>query len=332
MTPYGTFLINGAERVIVSQLVRSPGVYFEGGNDKLSGAQIYMVTLIPDRGNWMEIEAGKDDVIYTRLRKKARKVPMTLVLKALGIESNEEIERLFTIEKTERLSIEQLRSVFNQAEYTAVEPLLDSKGKEIIKEGAPITGKAMSLLENHGARSFLVSSRQPDRWVVKTLKADKTTDQEEAVKQIFKEMQPKERLTLEAAQSLLSTLLTDQAYNTFVPIGRYKINKRFGAETDSAVLTRDDYVSIIRHLIDIRERKANFDDIDSLANRRIRRVGELLAEEIQDSMLKVAKATRDKVTIYSSEQMMNLQNVLNTKPVISSIRNFFGQSQLSQFM
>ncbi|MCX6084684.1 MAG: hypothetical protein NT102_06945 [Caldiserica bacterium] len=332
MTPFGTFLINGAERVIVSQLVRSPGVYFEGGKDKLSGAQIYMVTLIPDRGNWMEIEAGKDDVIYTRLRKKAHKVPMTLVLKALGIESNEEIQRLFTIEKTERLSTEQLRSVFDHAEYAAVEPLLDSKGKEIIKEGAAITGKAMSLLENHGARSFLVSSRQPDRWIVKTLKADKTTNQEEAVKQIFKEMQPKERLTLEAAQSLLSTLLTDRAYNTFTPIGRYKINKRFGTDGDSAVLTRDDYVSIIRHLIDIRERKANFDDIDSLANRRIRRVGELLAEEIQDSMLKVAKATRDKVTIYSSEQMMNLQNVLNTKPVISSIRNFFGQSQLSQFM
>jgi DNA-directed RNA polymerase subunit beta len=332
MTPFGTFLINGAERVIVSQLVRSPGVYFEGGKDKLSGAQIYMVTLIPDRGNWMEIEAGKDDVIYTRLRKKAHKVPITLVLKALGIESNEEIERLFTIEKTERLSTEQLRSVFDQAEYTAVEPLLDSKGKEIIKEGAAITGKAMSLLENHGASSFLVSSRQPDRWIVKTLKSDKTMNQEEAVKQIFKEMQPKERLTLEAAQSLLSTLLTDQAYNTFTPIGRYKINKRFGTDSDSAVLTRDDYVSIIRHLIDIRERKANFDDIDSLANRRIRRVGELLAEEIQDSILKVAKATRDKVTIYSSEQMMNLQNVLNTKPVISSIRNFFGQSQLSQFM
>jgi DNA-directed RNA polymerase subunit beta len=332
MTPFGTFLINGAERVIVSQLVRSPGVYFEGGKDKLSGAQIYMVTLIPDRGNWMEIEAGKDDVIYTRLRKKAHKVPMTLVLKALGIESNEEIERLFTIEKTERLSTEQLRSAFDQVQYTAVEPLLDSKGKEIIKEGAAITRKAMSLLENHGARSFLVSSRQPDRWIVKTLKADKTTNQEEAVKQIFKEMQPKERLTLEAAQSLLSTLLTDQAYNTFTPIGRYKINKRFGTDSNSAVLTRDDYVSIIRHLIDIRERKANFDDIDSLANRRIRRVGELLAEEIQDSMLKVAKATRDKVTIYSSEQMMNLQNVLNTKPVISSIRNFYGQSQLSQFM
>jgi DNA-directed RNA polymerase subunit beta len=332
MTPFGTFLINGAERVIVSQLVRSPGVYFEGGKDKLSGAQIYMVTLIPDRGNWMEIETGKDDVIYTRLRKKAHKVPMTLVLKALGIESNEEIERLFTIEKTERLSTEQLRLVFDQSEYTAVESLLDSKGKEIIKEGAAITGKAMSLLENHGASSFLVSSRQPDRWIVKTLKADKTTNQEEAVKQIFKEMQPKERLTVEAAQSLLSTLLTDQAYNTFRPIGRYKINKRFGTDSDSAVLTRDDYVSIIRHLIDIRERKANFDDIDSLANRRIRRVGELLAEEIQDSMLKVAKATRDKVTIYSSEQMMNLQNVLNTKPVISSIRNFFGQSQLSQFM
>src|SRR5450830_1868339 len=323
MTPFGTFLINGAERVIVSQLVRSPGVYFEGGKDKLSGAQIYMVTLIPDRGNWMEIEAGKDDVIYTRLRKKARKVPVTLVLKALGIES---------IEKTERLSTEQLRSVFDQAEYTAVEPFLDSKGKEIIKEGAAITRKAMSLLENHGASSFLVSSRQPDRWIIKTLKADKTANQEDAVKQIFKEMQPKERLTLEAAQSLLSTLLTDQAYNTFTPIGRYKINKRFGAGSDSAVLTKDDYVSIVRHLIDIRERKANFDDIDSLANRRIRRVGELLAEEIQDSMLKVAKATRDKVTIYSSEQMMNLQNVLNTKPVISSIRNFFGQSQLSQFM
>jgi DNA-directed RNA polymerase beta subunit len=332
MTPYGTFLINGAERVIVSQLVRSPGVYFEGGKDKLSGAQVYMVTLIPDRGNWMEIEAGKDDVIYTRLRKKARKVPVTLVLKALGVESNEEIERLFTIDRTERLSVEQLRAVFDQAEYVAAEPFLDSKGKEIIKEGAAITAKAMSLLENHGAGSLLASSRQPDRWIVKTLKTDKTANQEEAVKQIFKEMQPKERLTLEAAQSLLSTLLTDQAYNTFAPIGRYKINKRFGTETDSAVLTKDDYIAIIRHLIDIRERKANFDDIDSLANRRIRRVGELLAEEVQDSMLKVAKATRDKVTIYSSEQMMNLQNVLNTKPVISSIRNFFGQSQLSQFM
>jgi DNA-directed RNA polymerase subunit beta len=332
MTPYGTFLINGAERVIVSQLVRSPGVYFEGGKDKLSGAQVYMVTLIPDRGNWMEIEAGKDDVIYTRLRKKARKIPVTLVLKALGVESNEEIEKLFTIDRTERLTTEQLRAVFDQAEYVAAEPFLDVKGKEIIKEGAVITAKAMSLLENHGAGSLLVSSRQPDRWIAKTLKTDKTANQEEAVKQIFKEMQPKERLTLEAAQSLLSTLLTDPAYNTFTPIGRYKINKRFETEIDSAVLTKEDYIAVVRHLIDIRERKANFDDIDSLANRRIRRVGELLAEEIQDSMLKVAKATRDKVTIYSSEQMMNLQNVLNTKPVISSIRNFFGQSQLSQFM
>lgn len=332
MTPYGTFLINGAERVIVSQLVRSPGVYFEVGKDKLSGAQVYMVTLIPDRGNWMEIEAGKDEVIYTRLRKKAHKIPVTLVLKALGVQSNEAIERLFTVEKTERMSIEQLRSAMEQTEYRAAEPLLDTRGKEIIKEGAVIGGKAISLLENHGVSLFLVSSRQPDRWIVKTLKVDKTTSQEDAIKQIFKEMQPKERLTIEAAQNLLSTLLTDEAYNTYTPIGRYKINKRFGTQTTSPVLTVDDYVSIIRRLIDIRERKASFDDIDSLANRRIRCVGELLAEEIQDSMLKVAKATRDKVTIYSSEQMMNLQNVLNTKPVISSIRNFFGQSQLSQFM
>ncbi len=170
MTPYGTFLINGAERVIVSQLVRSPGVYFEGGKESFRVHDIHG-SCKPDRGNWMEIEAGKDDVIYTRLRKKARKVPMTLVLKALGIESNDEIERLFTIEKTERLPTEQLRSVFDQAEYTAVEPLLDSKGKEIIKEGAPINGKAMSILENRGVSSFLVSSRQPDRWIIKPLKA-----------------------------------------------------------------------------------------------------------------------------------------------------------------
>lgn len=332
MTAYGTFLINGAERVIVSQLVRSPGVYFEGGKDKLSGAQVFMVTLIPDRGNWMEIEAGKDDVIYTRLRKKAHKIPVTLVLKALGIESNEEIKRLFTVEKTERMSVEQLRSAIEQTEYRAAEPLLDSRGKEIIKEGAVLNGKALSLLENHGISLFLVSSSQPDRWILKTLSIDKTTNQEDAIKQIFKEMQPKERLTIEAAQNLLSTLLTDEAYNTYTPIGRYKINKRFGTGTSSSVLTTDDYIAIVRHLIDIRERKASFDDIDSLANRRIRCVGELLAEEIQDSMLKVAKATRDKVTIYSSEQMMNLQNVLNTKPIISSIRNFFGQSQLSQFM
>ena len=332
MTPYGTFLINGAERVIVSQLVRSPGVYFEGGKDKLSGAQIYMVTLIPDRGNWMEIEVSKDDVIYTRLRKKAHKIPVTLVLKALGITSNEEIEQLFTVEKTERMQLDQLRSLWEQIEYTAAESFIDGKGRELVKEGSVINAKAIGILENHGETSLLVSSRQPDRWIVKTLKADKSTSQEDAVKQIFKEMQPKERLTLEAAESLLSTLLTDEAYNTFAPIGRYKINKRFGLEETSPVLTSGDYVAIIHRLIDIRERRASFDDIDSLANRRIRCVGELLAEEIQDSMLKVAKATRDKVTIYSSEQMMNLQNVLNTKPVISSIRNFFGQSQLSQFM
>ena len=332
MTPYGTFLINGAERVIVSQLVRSPGVYFEGGKDKLSGAQVYMATLIPDRGNWMEIEAGKDEIIYTRLRKKARKVPVTLVLKALGVGSNEEIDELFTFEKTERMPVDQLKTLYQTTNYTAAEPLLDTKGKEIVSEGNAVTAKIIRLFEKSGNASFLVNSRQPDRWVVKTLKIDKTAGQEEAVKQIFKEMQPKERLTLEAAQSLLSTLLTDSAFNTFSPIGRHKINKRFNTATDSAVLTKDDYIAIIRHLIDIRERRANFDDIDSLANRRIRRVGELLAEEIQDSMLKVAKATRDKVTIYSSEQMMNLQNVLNTKPVISSIRNFFGQSQLSQFM
>lgn len=332
MTSYGTFLINGAERVIVSQLVRSPGVYFEGGKDKLSGAQVYMVTIIPDRGNWMEIEAGKDDVIYTRLRKKAHKIPVTLVLKALGVGSNEEIQRLFTIEKTERLTIEQLRAGYEQTQYVAAEPLVDAKGKEVIKEGAAITAKAIDLIEKRGVPVFAVNSKQLDRWVAQTLKIDKTTNREEAVKQIFKEMQPKERLTLEAAENLLSTLLADPAYNTFIPIGRYKINKRFGLDTDSPVMTKEDYICIIRRLIEIRERRASFDDIDSLANRRIRRVGELLAEEIQDSMLKVAKATRDKVTIYSSEQMMNLQNVLNTKPVISSIRNFFGQSQLSQFM
>jgi len=113
---------------------------------------------------------------------------VTLVLKALGIESNEEIKRLFTVEKTERMSIEQLRSVFEQVEYRAAEPLLDARGKEIIKEGAVITEKALSLLENHGVSLFMVSSRQPDRWIIKTLSVDKTANQEEAVKQIFKEI------------------------------------------------------------------------------------------------------------------------------------------------
>ena len=332
MTPYGTFLINGAERVIVSQLVRSPGIYFEGGKDKLSGAQVYMVTLIPDRGNWMEIEAGKDEIVYTRLRKKARKIPVTLVLKALGMDSNEDILREFTEKRTERLTVDQLQQTYDQSEYSAAEPLLGTTGKELIKEGAPITAKAVELLRKRNATSLVVTSRQPDRWVLRTLKSDKTTNQEEAVKQIFKEMQPKERLTPEAAQNLLSTLLLDPSYNTFNPIGRYKIDRRFGLKNVSPILTKEDYIAVMHHLIDIRERKANFDDIDSLANRRIRRVGELLAEEVQDSMLKVAKATKDKVSIYSPEQMMNLQNVLNTKPIISSIRNFFGQSQLSQFM
>ncbi|MGC7871476.1 DNA-directed RNA polymerase subunit beta [Desulfosporosinus sp. SYSU MS00001] len=267
MTDKGTFIINGAERVIVSQLVRSPGVYYAEQIDP-SGKKLYGATVIPNRGAWLEFESDINDNIFVRVD-RTRKLPGTVLIRALGYSSNGQILELF-----------------NDNEYIRA-----------------------------------------------TLERDNSESTEEALVEIYKRLRPGEPPTVDSARSLLEALFFDAKRYDLAKVGRYKLNKKLGLDIPMEVrhLTRGDIVASIQRMLDLMEGGGFKDDIDHLGNRRLRSVGELLQNQFRIGLSRMERVVRERMTIQDVE-VITPQVLINIRPVVAAIKEFFGSSQLSQFM
>jgi len=275
MTPRGTFVINGAERVAVSQLVRSPGVYFTLAEDVTSGRQFCFAKLIPERGAWLEFESSNKGVISVKVDGK-RKIPITTMLRAIGYGSDEEL-------------IEMFRDVDTSTEH-----------------------------------SFIKATTERDPMVY---------SEKEALIEFYRRLRPGEPPTLDNARSLLNNLFFNYRRYSLGKVGRYKLNKRLGLDLPltQRVLTREDLVQIVRHIIMVNNGADSPDDIDHLGNRRVRTVGELIQNQFRIGLLRMERVIMEHMSIIDAESVTP-SALINVRPVVASMREFFGASQLSQFM
>ena len=271
MTHRGTFIINGTERVVVSQLVRSPGVYFSAEQDKTSPKTIYNAKVIPSRGAWLEFETDKRDVLHVRIDRK-RKQPATLLVRALGLaETREEILDMF------------------------------------------------------GASDMML----------RTLDRDPATTREESLIELYKRFRPGEPPTLDSARTLLDGLFFNPQRYDLAAVGRYKINKKLGLdpENDSSTLTQEDIIDTMKYILALHEGQEGFsvDDIDHFGNRRIRTVGELIQNQFRIGLSRMERVVRERMSMQEPDEITP-QSLVNIRPIVASIKEFFGSSQLSQFM
>ncbi|NIP18020.1 MAG: DNA-directed RNA polymerase subunit beta [Xanthomonadales bacterium] len=387
MTETGTFIINGTERVIVSQLHRSPGVFFDHDKGKThsSGKLLFSARVIPYRGSWLDFEFDPKDCIFTRIDRR-RKLPVTILLRALGM-SNEEI--LATFFETSKISLlkdgaklavipERLRG------DTALFDIKDKKGKVIVERGKRITARHVKLIEDAGIKALevpddylhgkviaqaivdketgelladcnaeiteelLASLREggvkkfeilyvndldQGPYVSDTLRIDPSTTELEALVEIYRMMRPGEPPTKEAAQNLFKNLFFTEERYDLSAVGRMKFNRRVGRGSveGPGVLDRQDILDVLRVLIDIRNGNGTVDDIDHLGNRRVRSVGEMAENVFRVGVVRVERAVRERLSVAESEGL-SPQELINAKPVAAAVKEFFGSSQLSQFM
>ncbi len=269
MTDKGTFIINGTERVVVSQLVRSPGVYFSKELDKATDKELYFAKIIPSRGAWLEFETDKRDVIGVRIDRKRRQ-PATVLLRAMGYEDKDQILSLF--------------------------------------DGSPL--------------------------IEATLERDHTTNRDEALMDIYRKLRPGEPPTADSALTLLENLFFNRKRYDLAKVGRYKLNKKLGLDVPLAVtvLTFEDIVETIRYLLRIMPGEIEeVDDIDHFGNRRVRSVGELIQNQVRIGLSRMERVVKERMTTQDAEAITP-QNLINIRPVVAAIKEFFGSSQLSQFM
>jgi DNA-directed RNA polymerase subunit beta len=280
MTTDGTFIINGAERVVVSQLVRSPGVYFDRSVDPQSGKLVSSAKLIPNRGAWLEFETSNRDVLSVKVDRK-RKMPVTILLRAIGYESNDDLFALF------------------------------------------------ADVDTNEERPFLQS----------TVEKENTTNKEEALIELYRRLRPGDPPTRENAASMLENLFFNDRRYDLARVGRFKLNQRLHPEDvgtprqiTSRILTNEDLVEIVREMVRLNNGIGNADDIDHLGNRRIRAVGELIQMHVRTGFQRLERGIRERMTIVDQETVTPQSLISTTRPVMAAVREFFGGSQLSQFM
>jgi len=339
LTDLGTFVINGAERVIVSQLHRSPGVVFEENihpnGTKLNGARI-----IPFRGSWVEFTVDIHDVIYVHIDKK-KKFPVTALLRAFGYESNEEILDLFYQVETRDLSEAKDRD-FRRTLLGAplAEDVVDEETGEILFErNTEVTADVHKKLRKKGVEKVKVYStgldlpRTEAHLVANTLRKDPTEDENDALQKIYSLMRSGEAPNLTIAREHLDRLFFDPKRYDLGKVGRYKMNQRLqiDPEVDDTVLRPEDFVEIIQYLIRLRNGLGYVDDIDHLGNRRVRSIGELIANQFSLGLSRMARLVRERMTTQDPEKM-SLDDLVNARTISAVINAFFGSSQLSQFM
>ncbi len=332
MTDAGTFIINGVERVVVSQLVRSPGVYFEFEQLPNSNRNRAMATVIPDRGSWLEFEMGDDDICYVKIDKKSKKFPVTELLRVMGDYTDDEIRNLFNQDKTSEAKSDNKTDL----ERAKGKPLADTiyhptTGDDLYQAGTTLTNIILDEIKRLGIKKVKYFDKDIASFIVATLEKDQTKTREEALVDMFKHIRPGERPTIENAESLIHNLLRDPRRNNLSVVGRYKINKKLELNLDSNLVTLEDVRAILKFLFQLKLGNVPPDNKDHLANKRIRAVGELLENQLRVGFLRMLKIVREKIITLPDEEL-TVQNIINVRPIIAAMREFFGLGQLSQFM
>jgi DNA-directed RNA polymerase subunit beta len=403
MTPLGTFVINGAERVVVSQLHRSPGVVFEEDTHP-NGQRLFSARIIPFRGSWVEFTIDIHDVIFVHIDKK-KKFPATALLRAFGHGDNADILRLFFATKPLSLagkseSRQEKRELFGAllakdvpnpeepkgtplgvvgdeltpervnamrhvgvkvvevfAGYTAIDlrdeeyptstreralptlafPVADPDGEVIADAGDELTDALREKILKAGVHKvevLLPAGRGESALIKNTLLKDPTHTEGEALEQIYALLRPGDAPNLQTAREQIQKLFFNPKRYDLGRVGRYKINQRLGLKTDPnhTVLTKEDFIAIIRYLIDLADGRGHTDDIDHLGNRRIRSVGELIANQFSVGLSRMARLVKERMSINSDPEKISLDDLVNARTVSAVIQAFFGSSQLSQFM
>ena len=349
MTPSGTFCINGAERVVVSQLHRSPGVFF-GQSFHANGTKLYSARVIPFKGSWIEFATDINSVMYAYIDRK-KKLPVTTLFRAIGFERDKDILEIFDLAEEIKVSKSGLKKVLGRKLAARVlntwhEDFVDEdtgevvsiERNEIVLDRDTIIDKenTLEILES-GAKTILLhkeSSQQGEYAIIhNTLQKDPTNSEKEAVEHIYRQLRNAEPPDEETARGIIDKLFfSDQRYN-LGEVGRYRMNKKLNLDIgmDKQVLTKEDIITIIKYLIELINSKAEIDDIDHLSNRRVRTVGEQLSSQFGVGLARMARTIRERMNVRDNEVFTPI-DLINAKTLSSVINSFFGTNQLSQFM
>ena len=387
MTKNGTFVINGTERVIVSQLHRSPGVFFDHDRGKThsSGKLLYSARIIPYRGSWLDFEFDPKDLVYVRIDRR-RKLPGSILLRALGFSTEQILEMFFDtssyhfkkdgiyvdlvpsrlrgetssfeiidkdgtvlVEKDRRITQRHIRLLekagikqlavpveYLHSKVLAKDIIDPSSGELLVECNSEITEEVLEKLAEAKIKSFetlYTNDLDCGSFMSDTLRVDPTRTQLEALVEIYRMMRPGEPPTKESAESLFNNLFFSPERYDLSSVGRMKFNRRLHRDIDTGepVLSHDDIVDVMRELLNIRNGKGEVDDIDHLGNRRIRSVGEMAENQFRVGLVRVERAVKERLSLAESEGLMP-QDLINAKPVAAAVKEFFGSSQLSQFM
>ncbi len=333
MTPQGTFVINGAERVVVSQLHRSPGICFES-SIHLNGKVLYSFRIIPDRGSWLEVQFDTNDLLYIYLdrRKRRRKFLATTFLRALGYGTDEEIIKLFY--KIEKLKLSESIEEEEIATKVLVSEVLDGE-ITVARAFEPLTKATIRAILALGVKDVQVVDTKDDDTIIKALKKDPAKDEEEALKDIYRRLRPGDPPTVPNARGLLKRLFFDPKKYDLGRVGRYKINQKLGTNVaiTERIMTKEDFIAAMKYLTGLRRGEGTLDDIDHLGSRRVRTVGELLANQCRVGLARTERLVKERMTLFDVNiEGMTPQKLINPKALSAVIRDFFGRSQLSQFM
>ena len=349
MTPQGTFVINGAERVVVSQLHRSPGVFF-GSSVHANGTTLYSARIIPFKGSWMEFSTDISNVMYAYIDRK-KKLPITTLLRAIGYESDKDILDIFNLSEEIKVSKTALKKVLGRKLSARVlrswfedfvneetgECVSIERHESILDRGTVLESEHIDIIVNSGVKTILLDREDINisdySIVFNTLQKDPSNSEKEAVEYIYRQLRNAEPPDEETARGIIEKLFFSDKRYDLGDVGRYRINRKLGLEipADVKVLTKEDVIAIIKYLINLSNSKAEIDDIDHLSNRRIRTVGEQLYAQFGVGLARMARTIRERMNVRDNENFTPTE-LINAKTLSSVINSFFGTNQLSQFM
>ena len=349
MTPKGTFVINGAERVVVSQLHRSPGVFF-GTQFHSNGTQLYSARIIPFKGSWMEFTTDINNVMYAYIDRK-KKLPITTLLRAIGYETDKDILDIFQLAEEVKATKNNLKKAIGKQLAARVveswtEDFVDEDTGEVVsmERTEVVIERDVELTEEHvdkilslDIKSILVKAEEKDgidySVIYNTLKKDTANNAKEACEYIYRQLRNAEPPDEETARSIIEKLFFSEKRYDLGDVGRYRINTKLNLNVsdDVKVLTKEDIISIIKYLVELINQKAEVDDIDHLSNRRIRTVGEQLSNQFGVGLARMSRTIRERMNVRDNE-VFTPTELINAKTLSSVINSFFGTNQLSQFM
>ncbi len=349
MTDQGTFIINGAERVVVSQLHRSPGVFF-GNSVHANGTKLYSARIIPFRGSWIEFATDIKNVMYAYIDRK-KKLPVTTLLRAIGFETDKDIIEIFDLAeeiKVNRTNLQKVigRKLAGRVMVSNLEDFVDPDTGEVtsiernslvVERGSEVTEDNIDAILESGVKSILLEKENVSAIdysiIFNTLQKDSANSEQEAVTYIYRQLRNADPPDAASAREVIQSLFFSEKRYDLGEVGRYRINKKLNLDTpmDVKVLTREDIIAIIKYLIELINSKAEVDDIDHLSNRRVRTVGEQLYNQFGVGLARISRSIREKMNVRDNEVFKPI-DLINAKTISAVINTFFGTNALSQFM